>query len=231
MIKSKYDILRGRAQTSANAQQQGESDALKRRYTALGMGGSGAAIKSEMQSQASARDRLSQTNENIGFQESAESERKDEADTMRKFATSEREGSQLFARGEREGSQAFGAGESALARRFASEQAAQAMKFQTSERIGTQSFQSAENKESRRQAKNQFDAQMRAQSKQFEKSLGFEYEKFHEEQEVNDFNMKIADRMSKQKGMLEGFFGGVGDFFEPVGKGIKSTFGRGGGIM
>jgi hypothetical protein len=212
MIKSKYDILRGRAQTSANAQQQGESDALKRRYTALGMGGSGAAIKSEMQSQESARDRLSQTNENIGFQEAAETERKDEADTMRKFATSEREGSQLFARGEREGSQLFASGESALSRRFAADQAAQAMKFQTSERLGSEKFSSAENKENRRQAKNQFDAQMRAQKKQFESSLSLEQKKFFEEIRVNDFNMKMAAKMAGQKGLIDRFLGGINQF-------------------
>jgi hypothetical protein len=203
---SKYDILRKRAQQTAAQGQQRESGALQRRFSSLGMGGSGAAIKAEMLSQEKSRDQALASEENIGFQEAAEKERLAESDTNRKFMTSERLGSQEFARGERLGSEKFGAGESALARKFAAEQAAQAMKFQTSERLGTQDFTSKENKAARAQAQLQFDRQMNAQARQFKQSLGFEEKKFLEEMRVNDFNMKMAAKMAGQRGLLDKLF-------------------------
>lgn len=219
-MASKYDVLRQRAQQSLGAQQQTEGDALKRRYAAMGMGGSGAAIKSEMLSNESSRDRLAQSNENIGFQEAAESERKDEMEGQRKFAREERMGSQDFSRGERLGSEKFAGGESALARRFANEQGAIGRKFQTSERLGAETFGSKEADLARKQQDAQFTKQLTQMTSQFTETMKRDWDKFVEEKRVNNFNMDLADRMANDKGIL-GKMTPSGDYYSDAWKGVS----------
>ena len=221
-MESKYDILRRRAQQTVGAQQQQESDVLKRRFSALGMGGSGNAIKAEMQSQEKARDQLAQTSENIGFQEAAEQERKAETEANRKFA-----------REERLGSEKFSSGESALARRFAADEANRMRKFQTSERLGSQEFSAQQARYQADLQTKMFYKQLKQQNQQFNKSMAFEDRKFLEEIRVNDFNMKMAAKMANEKGMFDKLLNAHKDVFgwmsgaEPVKRGSQGLSGSG----
>lgn len=153
---NKYDVLRKRAAQSTRAQSQEQSEAVNRRFAALGRGGSGAAIKVERDIQNKASDNLQQANEGIGFQEAAEKERTAQIEAERGFMKGEREASQLFASGERQASQKYASGESALMRKYA-----------TGERLGSEKFQSSQAAAASKIAKSQFAEQMAFANKQY----------------------------------------------------------------
>lgn len=128
-----FGLARKRSKQQAQANLQQKQQALKRRFAVLGTGASGARIKAEERAQSEFGENVQAAEEQIGTAERAENRRKREIGEARKFATSERVGSQEFARGERLGSQEFAGGQADISRRFA-----------TSERLGSEKFAGAQ---------------------------------------------------------------------------------------
>ncbi len=150
-----FALARKRAQQQANVASQTQKGALERRFATLGSLDSGARLKMEAQVDEQTNRQLSDANEGINAQEMQEQQRQREIAEGRKFATSEREGSQSFAAGEatkgrdfatseRVGGQNFAQGERKDSQLFASGEALKGRTFQTSEREGGQNFASGE---------------------------------------------------------------------------------------
>lgn len=114
-----YDLARQQAQQAANAQKQGNQDALTREYSRLGNLNSGSFIKQSALNNDQSDQNLSQAQLGITAQESAAKRGLAEAEQQRQFQTSERVGGQEFQRGILGQQQAYG----------------------TSERLGGQQFQ------------------------------------------------------------------------------------------
>lgn len=126
-----FDVARRRAQQQEGANLQGQKDAIARKAAALGGGPSGALIKQEQVAGDKSAERLQAANEGIEGQQAQEHQRIGEvlqgqqfqtgervgaqnfagqqAALQRRFATSERLGSQDFSHTERLGTQDFAA--------------------------------------------------------------------------------------------------------------------------
>jgi hypothetical protein len=209
-----YQLARQRAQQQANAAAQGQKDALKRRFAALGSVNSGAAIKQEQLVDQNAADQVQNATQQIDAAQRAEGRRVKEVEDNRKFAreerigsqdfqggqnalqrafmTSERMGSQDFSRGERLSSQDFASGERKAGQDFASSQADKQMAFARGEREAGQTFAAQQSSLDRDLRASQFGQQMDLANKQLT-----------EEQWVNRENLDIAKKMMEQKDFLE----------------------------
>jgi hypothetical protein len=84
-----YDKIRTRALSQARAGYSGASDAINRRFAALGAANSGAAIKQQQLADQSQADKEAQVLEGVGMQEDAERRRLNEASEQRDFAATE----------------------------------------------------------------------------------------------------------------------------------------------
>lgn len=84
-----YDKIRARALQDARAGYSGASDAISRRFAALGAGNSGAAIKAQQMADQAQADKESGVLQGVGMQEDAERKRLNEAAEQRDFAASE----------------------------------------------------------------------------------------------------------------------------------------------
>lgn len=160
---NKYDLLRQKAQQSVKAGEQEQQDAISRRYASLGMGGSGAAIKTQRDIQDKAQQNIQGANEAIGFQEAAEQEQRAQIEADR-----------AFQRGEREAGQKFASGETALQRKFAAEEAAKARDLQAGQ------FEKQFGLQKR---------QMTVQQAQFLKQLNLARDQFDLERQVTAANL------------------------------------------
>lgn len=113
-----FEPLKRRVQ-SQFAQQKSESDdAMKRRFAAGGMLGSGAYQKLASQSEQEFAQKQNDALSNVDLAEQSEIQRRKEITEGRDFARGEREASQGFARGEREASQGFAQGERVAGQAF-----------------------------------------------------------------------------------------------------------------
>lgn len=117
-----YDAMRRRLQSQFSTQRSTADDAMKRRFAAQGMLGSGAYQKSaEMADEQANRDQAEGL-QGVDIAEQSELQRRKELGEGRQYQTAEREGAQ----------------------RFAAEEAAKGRTFQTGEREGAQNFGHAE---------------------------------------------------------------------------------------
>lgn len=127
---SEFDVARKRAEQQANVAKQGQQDALKRRFAAMGNVNSGSFVKANQMVNEKAQEQLQQANEGINAQEQGEFRRRREMAEGREFSATEAEKNRLFSRAERLGGQDFSGQQAALQRAFA-----------TQERLGGQDFQ------------------------------------------------------------------------------------------
>ena len=155
-----------------------------------------------------------------------------------KFASGERLGSEKFASGERLGAQDFAALQAKLGRDFTTSEREAIQRYSTSERLGSQDFAGTEARYGRDFAADQGKIERlfaEAESKKgrdfqgsnFNKDRQLAYEQlksaneqfnqtFKEEMRVNDANIKFAERVLSQKGMLENFFGEVSNAWKKI---------------
>lgn len=190
-----FERQRKKASQAVNAQTQGKTEALKRRFASLGAANSGAQIKQETIARDEGTRQLQNANEAIDSAEIQETQRRDEIDQARQFATSERVASQgfgaeqaalqrRFQTGERQSSQTFGAEQSALQRKFATGerlssqdfagvQAELQRKFASGERLSQNEFASLEALKNRDFAAAENLLQRDHQSSQFNADMAF----------------------------------------------------------
>lgn len=184
-ISKQYEAERQRISSRENANQQTQKDAIARRMAQLGGGPGGAFIKLENQVNDQSAQRVGEQNLALSGQEAAALQDVKRAEEQMNFA-----------RQERMSSQDFQSAENLSAREAAAKEAAEARKWQTEEGSRNRYWQSGESKLARDLQKSQFGQQMDLSWKQFA-----------HEQFVDDFNMKMAEKMFNKKDMLEQFFG------------------------
>lgn len=175
--QDQFELARKRAQQSANAAKQTQSDALQRRFAAQGMTGSGAAIKQQRIANESVDKQLADTSEGIDAAQQQEFARKGEIEDQRNFAREERNASQTFAEKQRLGSQTFA----------------------EKQRLGSQEYSAIEAKAARDAQKAQFDADLgfrqsaaTTSGEQFEKQFGLAQEQFKQDRIITGLNAQIA---------------------------------------
>lgn len=138
---AEYDAMRARVKRDTNTAAQTQQDALDRRFARLGGLNSGAYIKQSQVLGQELNQQASNAQSDVDMQEVAEKRRIAELDANRKFATSERLGSQQFASGERVGTQQFASGERQAGQQFATGERIGSQQYATGERLGGQQFQ------------------------------------------------------------------------------------------
>lgn len=199
-----FDLQRKRAAQQNSAAIQGQKDAIKRRFAAMGNVNSGAALKQENLAVDAGQRRLADVNEGIDAAQRGEIRRRNELDEARKFQTSERLGAQDFA----------------------ATQADLGRKFQTSERLGTQDFSRGERLSSQDFASNEAQmardaqalqfkqsqdlakAQMKTAASQWNRQFGFQQDQFAHEKYIDEKNLKLANKMANEKDFFDKIFGG-----------------------
>ena len=233
-----YALARRRIKGESQASQQTTKDALARRFASLGNLNSGARIKIEQKAQDQSEGQLNNALEGVDAAEQAELARRREVQLGREFQTSERLGSEKFASGERLGAQDFAALQAKLGRDFTTSEREAIQRYSTSERLGSQDFAGTEARYGRDFAADQGKIERlfaEAESKKgrdfqgsnFNKDRQLAYEQlksaneqfnqtFKEEMRVNDANIKFAERVLSQKGMLENFFGEVSNAWKKI---------------
>lgn len=218
-IQKQYDPMRRRLQEQENANLQTQKDALARRAASLGGGPSGAFIKQESLAQDASAKRLQAGNENVDAQYQGALNQARETQAGREFQTSERLGTQQFASGESAIGRKFQTGERLGSQDFANQQRMSSQKYATGERLGTQGFQSTEAQKGRD-----------LQSSQFNQQMNRDLDRFTHEQEVDKFNMDMANKMYGKKDLLEQLFSNfsVGNLSNLGGGGLGSMFNLGG---
>lgn len=226
-LKEQFDILRKRAKQGAATATQAEQEGLQRRFAQIGQVGSGSQIRAEAQASERGAQRLAQAEETVGLAELGEKQRLKETDEARKFATSERLGSQEFGANqadiqrkygtsERLGSQAFGSeqadiqrkfmqGERLSAQDFASLEAEAGRKFSQEERIAAQDFADEQGKITRQfqEVENTLNRALQQAGLDFQVTAFNENTRqvdrqFEEDVRVTNINAAMADRESKK---------------------------------
>lgn len=222
-VDAQFKVQRQRAAQGEAGALQRQRDAMARRSAQLGGGPSGALIKQEGVAADQSAQRLQSVNEGI-----------DAAQTGEHRRVREIQQGQEFVRGERLGGQEFSAGESAINRKYGTSEREAGQAFHTSERLGSQDF--AENTRVRQ---NQFTHQSNTaladqaiqetrlaqhiQGSQFQASMDRDWAKFQHEVDVDDFNMRMANKMANEKDPLEQLLAGGG----MNGGGLKGALGGG----
>lgn len=203
-LDRRFDTLRNKVEQEASAANQQQQEAIARKGAATGLGNTGAFMKlgSKIQQEGEANKRNALLD--VDSQREAAQAQLDEQNTQREFARSERLGSQDFA----------------------AEQARANRQFAKSERLGSQAFQSSEAAAQRGFSKQLFDKEMdfknRVQTSaesQFLQNLDRVDRQFWEDNRINDFNMKMAEKMFNKKDMFQSI-GGLWDtnIAAPAGK-------------
>lgn len=246
---TQYDLARNRAAQQNNQAVQGQKDALKRRFAALGSINSGAAIKQDQLAEESGQQNLTNANQNIDASQAQEKQRIAEVNQGQEFAKSERLGSQEFAGGQAELGRKFQTSERLGGQDYASMQADLQRKFQTGERLssqdfanlqrlGSQEFSHGENEANRFLQNQQYtqDLQFRQkvsdqQNEQFDKQYGLATKQFIADQATTDFNKRLAEQAANQKD--NGIFSQIGSGYHGIlntGKSYYDSSGAGGYI-
>lgn len=184
-----YDLQRNRIRQDSATAAQGQNDALKRRFAAMGGLNSGSYLKAQERLSGQQDQNAQRAMEGVDIQESLAAEQKAESERgrqfareerlgsqsfasgenalARKFATSEREAGQLFSTSEREAGQAFNAGEAQKLRDFSKGESALARAFAREERLGNEKFAGDQAYLGREQQQKQFNAQADLANRQF----------------------------------------------------------------
>jgi hypothetical protein len=135
-----FDYARKRIAQQSTADEQGQQEALKRRFAAMGNVNSGAYVKQQAVAADDAAKRREDALGGVDAQEAQEVQRRAEVTEGRDFARSERVGSQDFANTQRMGSQDFANSQRLGSQEYASGESALQRKYQTGERLGSQDF-------------------------------------------------------------------------------------------
>ncbi len=222
-----FEMARKKAAQQNTAAVQGQQDALKRRFAALGSINSGAAIKQSQMAAEAGEQNLASQNENINAAQRAENLRVKELQANRDFTRSERLGSQDFAGSQADLGRKFQTGERLGSQDFMGQQNKLGREFTTSERLGGQEFAGQQAKQAQDFTAGQNDAQRALQSKQFDADLNFRNtvrsdqnsqfdqqmtmanRQFQEDQATTAFNKALADEEAHKKngGILGSIFG------------------------
>jgi len=216
----RFERLRGRAKQEQRAQTQEQREALQRRFTSLGLAGSGEAIKQEQLAEKRGGEALARR---IGDIESAQ----ETSALRRQEITEQRE----FQAGEALKGREFGAAEALKQRLFAGEQAGIGREFARGERIAGQKFGAEQAGLGREFAASQSEL-MRAiqerslelQESQFGQQMELALEKFELDKEVTAFNQKIAEAEAAKKDLFEKIAAAPEEFW----KNISGQAGSGG---
>lgn len=102
-----YDLLRKKASQQAEADQQNSSDALQRRYAAMGALNSGSYLKQQQITDDDALKRRDAAVEGVNAQEQSELQRRQDVTDQNKFASGEAEKGRTFQSGEAEKQRGF----------------------------------------------------------------------------------------------------------------------------
>ena len=157
---SEFDTQRKKAEQQINAQKQGQQDALKRRFAAMGNINSGAYVKANENVDDAAAQQREQANEGINSAQNAELRRRRELAAGQEFASQEAEKGRQFTSGEnalqrkfstqeRLGGQDFQSGMLGKQQDFAAAQAEAQRKYATGERLSSQDFALLQAKDAR----------------------------------------------------------------------------------
>lgn len=209
MALAQFDYARKRASQDAEAANQQQNDALKRRFAAQGGLNSGAFVKQQQVAADQGAVRKENAMQGIDAAEAQEVQRQNEVKEGRAFQTSERLGSQdyssgesalqrRFMTGEREGSQNFQAGESKLARDLQDAQWSANYRMQK-EGMALQDAQWSAGHNLQRDQMALQDAQWSA-SHNLEKQ-GFDFNKYIAEQELKQGQQGIVGGLLGQGGV------------------------------
>jgi hypothetical protein len=182
-----YDIARQRAQAQSGAALQSQQDAMKRRFAAMGGINSGAALKANQLAAEESQRQLSNAQEGIAAQETAE-ERTIAQDVANK----------QFSRDERLSSQSFASRERAASQKFASKERLSQQEFTNFMATKDRNFQENQKSIDRALSSKQW-------GQQFQQALDqFEYDKY-----VNTQNLGMAQDAANKTGLLDMIFGGI----------------------
>lgn len=208
--QARFDRLEQEGQQKIKAQQQGQRDAINRRFAALGLQGSGAAIKAEQQLGRDTAAQQSQLRGQVNTLREEDTMRRQELDDARKFAREERLGSQDFGASQAALARDFASGESRLQRDFASGEAQKQRDYGTSERLSTQEFAAEQRALDEKfklklddRAGMRFNKQLRQADKQFKKQL--ELDRY-----VTEINRGFAEAEANRPGMIGGILQDLG---------------------
>jgi hypothetical protein len=183
---------------------------MARRSAQLGGGPSGALIKQEAIAQDQSAQRLQGANEGIDAAQNAENRRIREMEDARKFQTSERLGGQEFASAQREASQGFAAAQREQQNKFGAQQSNVEASRAEAMRLQQNIFGSEQAAIGRDESERQARIAQGIQSSQFSQTLDRDWQKFQHEMMVDDFNMKMANKMANEKDPLERLLSGDG---------------------
>lgn len=175
------ETARNRAKQRANVAGQEASQAIRRRFAALGGVSGGAAIKQESLARGRAQEIGERAIEGIDIEEARERQRQEEIKEQRTFASGEALKAREFGAGQAEKQRGFLAGQSELGREFAGEQGEKQRGFAAEQSELQRRFVAAESDEDRRQRNDRAGEQ-----------LQFAREQLAFEKDVAAFNKQIA---------------------------------------
>jgi hypothetical protein len=184
-LEQRYDVMKKKAQQQAAQQAQMEQDALKRKFSSLGMGSSGEAIKQESLAQQRGGNMAMEATQGIEAQKAAEVGQREYAGQVRKEE------------------QAFAAGEAEKQRGFAKEEALAQRQFASLEAQYGRDFAASQSKLERNQKQSMFDAQQKFASKQFKWQQEISSRDYELDKMVTDFNMKMAKDAANKRSFTE----------------------------
>lgn len=194
-IQKQYDPLRKRAEQQEAVNRQQQDDALKRRFAAGAPGG--AMIKQQQVLADQSARRLQDANEGINAQQQAALNQAQQVQEQRDWQTGERVAGQKFSSGEAALQRKFLTGERLGSQNFASQQARDAYLRQRAEGNRQRDFMRSESAKGRA-----------LQESQFIRQMDRDFERLMWEQEVDRFNMDMANKMFEKKDILEKMLSG-----------------------
>jgi len=195
-LERRFQIAQSQLKKQESARQMQEERAMRRQFAQAGALGSGAAIKSSMESRARGAQRLQsgmlaleseklgqqyqeeQTEKQRGFltseREAGQQFSSGEAQKQRGFLTGEREAGQLFSAGEAQKQRGFLTGERKAGQLFSAGEAQKQRGFLTSEREAGQRYSTGERMAGQRFAAGEASKSREAEAQKFRQSLEFE---------------------------------------------------------
>lgn len=248
---ARFKRLKEEAKRETTAQTQQAQEALKRRFAALGLQSSGAAIKQEQLAQEAGQTALQRRLEGIQSAQETEQLRRQEIEEGRQFARGEREASQKFGAEQAKLAREFQTGERTAAQLFGAEQALLGREFAKGERLSAQDFAALQNKIQREFASDEalkqrgftaeqaqlardiqidqfakqleFQKESRAiQESQFGQQMDLAIKQFNLDEEITRYNQALAEAEASKKTI----FDSLGDFGTDIWKGIVGPFGE-----
>ena len=198
----RYELMRQRLARQGNAAMQDQTEAMRRRFASAGGLSSGAAMRVESDVQNKGQQQLAENLQGVDIAQAQEQYQQGEAEKGRQFAAQEAEKQRGFATAERLGSQ-----------EFANQQAEKGYAFQAGEGEKNRGLQ----KDLASWDYGLKKTQIENQKSQFNKQYNLEMKKFGYEQQVDEFNRGMAERIQKyneQPGLLDKVFT-IGTYAKP----------------